>query len=165
MEIRIDDVRGPQIEELLHEHLTDMTRHSPASSIHALDLTGLRTADVTVWTAWHGADLLGCGALRELTAEHGEVKSMRTAQAQLRRGVAAAMLRHVIDVATNRGYRQLSLETGSARAFDPARALYSRFGFDDCAPFGSYVEDPYSVFMTLGLPAASDSHRRPDPPR
>lgn len=148
MIIRVDDLSGPEIHALLDEHLRDMHRISPRESVHALDLDGLRQPDVTFWTVWSGSDLLGCGALRELDARHGEVKSMRTATAHRRRGVARAMLVHIIDEATRRGYERLSLETGSQPPFEPARRLYARFGFEFCGPFVGYVEDPNSVFMT-----------------
>lgn len=146
--IRVDDLAGPEIHALLEEHLRDMHRISPRESVHALDLDGLRQPGITFWTVWSGCDLLGCGALRELDTRHGEVKSMRTATAHRRRGVARAMLLHVIDEATRRGYERLSLETGSQPAFEPARRLYASFGFEFCGPFEGYVEDPNSVFMT-----------------
>ena len=151
MEIRIDDLRGPEIARLLQEHLDAMFLHSPAESVHALDLERLRRPEITFWTVWEGGELLGCGALKALDATHGELKSMRTAQRHLRRGVATALMRHMLQVARQRGYRRLSLETGSPDAFLPARAMYERFGFEECGPFGDYVEDPYSVFMTLAL--------------
>lgn len=151
MEIRIDDLRGSEIARLLQEHLDEMFLHSPAESVHALDLERLRRPDITFWTVWEDGELLGCGALKALDATHGELKSMRTAQRHLRRGVAATLMRHMLQVARQRGYRRLSLETGSPDAFLPARAMYERFGFEECGPFGDYVEDPYSVFMTLAL--------------
>lgn len=151
LKIRPDDLRGPEIAELLREHLRCMRRVSPPESVHALDLDGLRDADVTFWTAWQGAELAGCAALKELDAEHAEVKSMRTAYAFQRRGVASQLLAHVIGEATRRGYRRLSLETGSMEYFEPARQLYARFGFTYCPPFAAYVEDPNSVFMTMQL--------------
>jgi putative acetyltransferase len=128
-----------------------MHLHSPPESVHALDLEGLRAADVTFWSVWDGDALVGCGALKELAPDHGELKSMRTAASHLRRGVAAAVLEHIVGVARGRGYRRLSLETGSAEAFAPARALYARFGFQFCGPFGDYGDDPHSVFMTRTL--------------
>lgn len=128
-----------------------MARTSPPESIHALDVDGLRAPNVTFWTIWDAADLVGCGALLELDRTHGEIKSMRTAQGHRRRGVAAQMLRHIVAEAERRAYRRLSLETGSMAAFAPARALYARFGFVPCEPFGSYVRDPNSVFMTRSL--------------
>jgi len=149
MDIRLDrDLTDHRIIGLLQEHLRDMARHSPPESIHALDLDGLRRPELSFWTVWDGEDLLGCGALKQLDAAHGEIKSMRTANAHRRRGVAAAMLRHLLDQAAARSYRRLSLETGSMAAFEPARRLYASFGFDFCGPFDSYVDDPNSVFMT-----------------
>jgi putative acetyltransferase len=112
----------------------------------------LRQPDVSFWSAWEGDELLGCGALKQLDGEHGEIKSMRTSSAHLRKGVAARLLQHIIDEAGRRSYRRLSLETGSAQAFAPARRLYARFGFQPCAPFADYVDDPYSVFMTWETP-------------
>jgi putative acetyltransferase len=151
MEIRVDDVTDPRIIELLQEHLRSMTLHSPPESIHALDVAALRQPEVTFWSVWQNAELLGCGAVKELDAVHGEIKSMRTVSAHLRKGVAAQLLERIIAEARRRGYRRLSLETGSVAAFAPARSLYARFGFEPCAPFGDYVEDPYSVLMTLTL--------------
>jgi putative acetyltransferase len=151
MDIRTDDLTSPAVIELLAEHLRSMHAQSPPESVHALDLAGLKQPGIRFWAAWEGAELLGCGALRELDAKHAEIKSMRTARRHLRRGVAAAMLAHLITEAHRRGYRRLSLETGSMAAFAPARALYARFGFRYCDPFGDYVEDPNSVFMRLDL--------------
>lgn len=153
MHIRPDDLRGPEIRALLEEHLRDMRAISPPESVHALDLDGLRRPEVTFWTAWDGGELLGCGALRELDRTHGEIKSMRTAAAHRRKGVAAAMLRHLLAEAARRGYRRLSLETGSMAAFEPARRLYASFGFVPCGPFADYGPDPNSAFLTLELPA------------
>lgn len=148
MDIRLDDLSGPEIRALLEEHLRNMHSLSPPESVHALDLAALRQPGITFWTAWSGRELLGCGALKELDPRHGEIKSMRTAVAHRRRGVAQAMLRHILEVATDRGYRRLSLETGAQAAFEPARTLYARFGFCQCPPFEGYAEDPNSVFMT-----------------
>ena len=152
MDIRLDrELTDPRIVDLLSEHLRDMARHSPPESIHALDLDGLRRPEISFWTAWDGDALLGCGALKELDRTHGEIKSMRTAQAHRRKGVAAAMLAHLMDEAARRDYRTLSLETGSMAAFEPARRLYASFGFTYCAPFADYVDDPNSVFMTRAM--------------
>lgn len=151
MQLRIDDLQGEAIIRLLEEHLRDCATHSPPGSVHALDLDALRRPDITFWSAWNGGELLGCGALRELDPGHGEVKSMRTAAPHLRKGVAAAVLAHLVGESRRRGYRRLSIETGSMAAFEPARRLYARFGFVRCAPFGSYVDDPHSTFMTLDL--------------
>ncbi len=148
MIIRPDDLRGAQIQDLLQEHLQSMTLYSPPESIHALDLDALRRPEVTFWCAWDKDELLGCGALMELDPRHGEIKSMRTARAHLRKGVARTMLNHIIDEARRRGYARLSLETGSNPAFMPAQALYASFGFVYCEPFAQYGPDPYSVFMT-----------------
>jgi len=151
MEIRVDDLRGQEIIELLQEHLRCMARVSPPQSRHALNLNGLRMPEITFWTVWNGSDLAGCGALKELDPTHGEIKSMRTAYMYQRKGVASRMLQHIISEAKRRGYHKLSLETGSMDYFDPARRLYSSFGFNFCGPFGSYLEDPNSVFMTREL--------------
>jgi putative acetyltransferase len=148
MDIRVDDLSGPAIAQLLHEHLQAMALHSPPESIHALDLDALRKPEITFWSAWQGAELMGCAALKELDTRHAEIKSMRTASLHLRKGVAAALMRHILDEAKRRSYRRLSLETGSMAAFAPARRLYASFGFKPCGPFADYVEDPYSVFLT-----------------
>ena len=151
MEIRVDDLSGAQVQALLAEHLRAMNAVSPPESVHALDLSGLRRPEVTFWSIWSGPELAGCGALKQLDGAHAEVKSMRTADAFRRRGVAAGMLRHLIEEARRRGYRRLSLETGSMAYFEPARRLYAQFGFAECGPFGTYAEDPNSVFMTREL--------------
>lgn len=146
--IRRDDLSGPEIRALLEDHLRNMHEITPPESVHALDIDGLRRPDVTFWTVWTGAELLGCGALRELDPAHGEVKSMRTVVARRRRGVGKAVLQHIIEEARSRSYGRLSLETGSMKEFEPARRLYEGFGFRVCEPFGEYREDPNSVFMT-----------------
>ena len=151
LDIRLDDLRGREIADLLREHLRCMTSVSPPESCHALDLEELRHPTVTFWTAWHGSELAGCGALQEFDPTHAEIKSMRTAYAYQRKGVASQMLRHLMQDARRRGYRRLSLETGSMAYFEPARRLYAAFGFTNCAPFGSYIADPNSVFMTVEL--------------
>ncbi len=152
MNIVVDDLSGPEIQVLLVEHLQAMKNQSPPESVHALDLDGLRRPDITMWTLWDGGELLGCGALRELAPDHGEIKSMRTAAAHLRRGVARRLLDHILVQAERRGYRRLSLETGSQDSFAAARCLYAGFGFEACGPFGSYRADPNSVFMTRTIP-------------
>lgn len=158
MQIAIDPLDGPEIVALLREHLEEMRRISPPESVHALDLARLRAADVTFWSAREAGALLGCAALRELDGWHGEIKSMRTAAAHRRRGVAEALLRQVLEEAVQRGYRRLSLETGTQPEFAPARALYARFGFQSCPPFGNYSEDPCSAFMTRALLPASNEN-------
>jgi putative acetyltransferase len=151
MEIRLDDLRGAEIRALLAEHLRSMHQLSPPESVHALDVNALLRPEITFWTAWSHGELLGCGALKELTPAHGEVKSMRTGSAHRRKGVGRAMLQHIIAEARRRSYIRLSLETGSMPAFDPARRLYESFGFTYCPPFADYVDDPNSVFLTRTL--------------
>lgn len=151
MRIVLDDLTGEDVVAFLDEHLADMRSASPPESKHALDLEGLRRPEVTFWTVRQGGAIAGCGALKELSPRHGEIKSMRTSEAFRRRGVAAALLRHIVDVARQRGYARLSLETGSMPFFAPARALYGKFGFEPCAPFDGYCEDPNSVYLTREL--------------
>jgi putative acetyltransferase len=148
MRIRLDDLSQPEVHALLDEHLAEMRRLSPPESVHALDLGALRRPEISFWTLWSGSDLLGCGALKQLDASHAEIKSMRTATAHRRRGVARTMLEHLVQEARQRSYARLSLETGAEDAFAPARALYASFGFTYCAPFADYTNDPNSVFMT-----------------
>ena len=169
MLIKIDDLTGSAIIALLQQHLHDMHRTSPPESVHALDLTGLRSAQVSFWTLWlpqradqptertqasqtqHELQLAGCGALKHLDSQSAEIKSMRTADPFRRQGIAAAMLTHLIAVARERGYQQLYLETGSMAYFAAARALYQRSGFEYCEPFADYLPDPNSVFMVKQL--------------
>lgn len=153
MDLRPGGLDTPQVAALLAEHLEEMRRYSPPESVHALDLDRLRTPDLSFWSLWEGDAVLGCAALRELDPAHGELKSMRTAAAHRRRGVAAALLEHVVAEARRRGYTRLSLETGSPEEFAPARAMYAAYGFTPSGPFGPYVEDEFSVFMTLELGA------------
>jgi len=151
MRIEPDDLTSPQVLALLEEHLANMNELSPPESMHALDVSKLRAPGITFWAVWDGDELLGCGALKELEAGHGEVKSMRTPKALRRRGAGRAMLAHILQVARERKYERLSLETGSMEAFVPAQRLYQSVGFERCGPFGDYREDPNSVFMTLEL--------------
>jgi putative acetyltransferase len=160
LKIVVDPLTGPEIAALLREHLDEMQRISPPESVHALDLAKLRQADITFWSAWSGGGLVGCAALRELGGWHGEVKSMRTTAAHRGRGVGAALMRRIFEQAEQRGYRRLSLETGSQPEFAPARALYRRFGFAPCGPFGGYAEDPCSTFMTRTLAGAHNRDER-----
>jgi putative acetyltransferase len=149
--IEIDDLTRAEVHALLNEHLANMYELSPPESVHALDLAKLRTPDITFWTVWEDDELVGCGALKELTPTHGEVKSMRTPKRLRRRGAGRAVLAHIIETARGRGYETLSLETGSQPAFAPAQSLYRSFGFGVCGPFADYREDPNSVFMRLVL--------------
>lgn len=151
MYIQEDELKDGQIEQLIKAHLEEMKTHSPPESIHALPLDYLKKHDVTVWSARDGEVLLGCGAIKELSSEHGELKSMRTAAAHMRKGVAKHLLTHLLQEAKRRGYKRVSLETGAIAFFEPARKLYESFGFQYCPPFGSYQEDPNSLFMTKEL--------------
>jgi putative acetyltransferase len=152
LQIREDDLTGKQIADLLREHLENMHEITPPGSVHALDLAALRSSpNITFWSAWEGDQLLGCGALKELDPKSGEIKSMRTAKAHRRQGVASKILAHIIQEAKRRNYDRLNLETGAFPEFAPARALYTRYGFEYCGPFGDYTDDPNSVFMTKKL--------------
>lgn len=151
MIIREDDLTDHQIVALLGEHLEHMHSITPPESVHALDVDELRDADVTFWSAWDDDVLLGCGALKELDPLSGEIKSMRTVLRWRGRGVGSAILDKILTEAQQRGYRRLYLETGSMIEFAAARALYERYGFSYREPFGDYVEDPNSVFMTKAL--------------
>jgi putative acetyltransferase len=141
----------PRVQALLEHHVRTARSETAVGSAHALDLDGLRSADMEFWSAWDGDTLLGVGACKRLSPSHGEIKSMHTRQANRRAGVGTAMLRHIIEVARTMGMTRLSLETGSWAYFNPARALYRSHGFVECPPFGDYAEDPNSIFMTLDL--------------
>lgn len=151
MEIKIDDLNGSEVIELIKAHLHDMTLNTPPESIHALNIEALRQPNITFWTAWEGNDLTGIGALKELDSSHGEIKSMRTSYSYLQKGVASRMLQHILEESLKRGYKKLSLETGSMDIFEPARKLYTNFGFEYCDPFSDYKEDSNSVFMTMKI--------------
>lgn len=151
MRIDIDDPARPDVRALLEEHLANMRELSPPESVHALDVGRLKEPGITFWSVRDGGTLVGCGALKELDVTHGEIKSMRTPSALRRRGAGRAILAHILAEARARGYRRLSLETGSMAAFVPARALYESVGFNCCGPFADYGPDPNSVFMTLEL--------------
>jgi putative acetyltransferase len=148
MQIRVDDLKGPEIAALLTEHLESLAEVSPPESRHALDLDRLRQPDITFWTVWDGPQLAGCGALKQIDPAHGEVKSMRTAKTRLRRGVASMILNHIISEARGRGYQRLSLETGATAYFNPAHRLYRKAGFQECPAFTGYKPDPNSLFFT-----------------
>ncbi|MYZ47788.1 GNAT family N-acetyltransferase [Propylenella binzhouense] len=150
-EIREDDLSGAATRALLAFHLAGMRANSPPDAVFALDLSGLTAPGVTVWTAWIGDAVAGMGALKELGDGTGEVKSMRTHPDHLRRGVAAALLEHIIAEARARGMRRLSLETGRGPAFEPAIALYARRGFVEGEAFSTYQENSFSRFMHLSL--------------
>lgn len=145
--IRVDRaLTHPQVLALLEEHLD-----------------GLRRPEITFLTAWRlpaigsthdEGELVAMGALKELAPTtataggHGELKSMRTSARHLRQGAAQAVLTELLNLARERGYARVSLETGSTPPFDAAIAMYRRFGFVDCGPFADYWEDPFSRFMT-----------------
>ncbi len=151
MQIREDDLRGKKIAAFLREHLENMHAVTPPGSVNAFPLEALRLPDITFWSVWEDDDLLGCGALKELDAKSGEVKSMRTAVAHRGKGVGSRVLEHIIKEAQRRAYGCLYLETGASAEFAPARALYLRYGFEYRGPFGDYRDDPNSAFMTKKL--------------
>jgi putative acetyltransferase len=151
MRIIDGDFSDARVIDLLRVHLASARANTAPGSAHALDLSGLQAPGISFWTIWDDEALRGCGALKRLAADHGEVKSMHTAQAVRRKGIAGAMLGHIIASARARGMARLSLETGSWDYFQPARALYARHGFVECGPFADYVLDPNSVFMTRDL--------------
>lgn len=148
MEIRPDNIDDEAVVGLLREHLADMHSTSPPESVHALDIEELKKPSVTFWVGWEGRAAVGCVALKELDSFHGEIKSMRTAAQARNRGVGSRLLKHVIREGKERGYRRLSLETGSQEFFEAARHLYAKFGFEYCEPFADYTLDPHSSFMT-----------------
>lgn len=149
--IKIDDLTHPAVQNLVAYHISGMLEQSPPESSHALDIQKLRDPAVTFWSAWEGEQLAGIGALKMLNTEHGELKSMRTATAFLRRGVANQFLVHILHVARERGLQRLSLETGTQPGFAACHQLYRKHGFVDCEPFADYQPDPNSRFMTLVL--------------
>ena len=154
MRIEVDDLSRPEVHDFLREHLANMHELTPAERVFALDLQHLRSPEITFWTVWEGDVLLGCGALKELSPTHGEIKSMRTPAKFRRRGAGRAVLEHILETARERGYEMLSLETGSHPAFKAAQELYRSAGFEYSGPFGDYTADPHSVFMSLRLAPA-----------
>jgi putative acetyltransferase len=151
MEVRIDDLSSPDVRALVAEHLAGMQGTSPPGSVYALALEGLTRPEVTFWSAWQGGALCGFGALKQLDALSGEVKSMRTRPAYLRQGVGQAVLNCIFQAAVARGYRSLHLETGTGKAFEAAHALYLRNGFVWSKPFGDYEASDFNVFMRKDL--------------
>lgn len=146
--VKLDDLSSPIVQSLVLEHLKDMLKNTPLASCHALPLEKLSEPNITFWSAWIDNELCGCGALKSLDHQHGEIKSMRTKAKFLRKGVASALLHEITAEAKRRDYKKLSLETGSTESFKAARHLYIRNGFNYCAPFGDYELDPLSVYMT-----------------
>ncbi len=143
--VKIDSVNAHVI-ALLNEHHAQMMQYSPPESVHALDTKSLQSSDLTFWQVTMDEKLAGCGALKVLSKKSGEIKSMKTAPGFVRKGVAASILKSIVQEALDRGYNDLFLETGSAQEFEPARKLYISFGFEQCGPFGDYELDPHSVF-------------------
>ena len=162
MHIRVDDLQGTAIQQLLQVHLDAMHSYSPPKSVHALDLEALRHPSITFWTAWEGDELMGCGALKKLSAVHAELKSMRTVEAHMRKGVAVAILRHIELAAIAMGIQRISLETGMPAPFVAAQKLYAREGYVESGPFADYVLDPFSMFMTKVLSPATTLYLKID---
>ncbi len=152
-ELRIvpGDFADSRVLSLLREHLEGMHANSPHGSVYALDFSGLQAPDISFFTVWRGEELLGCGAIRQLDETTGEIKSMRTTHAHLRQGVGARMLEHLLALARSRGYRRVSLETGSGAAFEPALSLYRRYGFVNGGSFGDYVATDFNRFLHRDL--------------
>ena len=151
MKIKLDDLCGVEIADFLEEHITEMKAVSSPESKHALDLDGLKTPAITFWTVWDEDNLVGCGAIKELSTEQAELKSMRTKASYRGRGIASMLLLHILPEAKQRGYSHINLETGSMSFFKPARNFYTKYGFEYCKPFSTYKEDANSVFMTRTL--------------
>ncbi len=145
------DLDDPRVRALLDHHVRSARAETSPGSDHALDVDALEAPEITVWAAWEGDALQGVGALKRLSDDHGEIKSMHTVATCRRKGVGSAMLAHIIDAARTMGMSRLSLETGSWDYFVPARELYKRHGFVECPPFGEYVLDPNSIFMSRDL--------------
>lgn len=153
--IEVDDLSRPEVLGLIEEHLKSMHELSPPGNVFAFDATKLKSPDVTFWTAWDGQLLVGCAALKELSPQLGEIKSMRTPAKLRRSGAGRALLQHLIREACSRGYQKLYLETGRHPAFEPAHSLYRSAGFTPCGPFGDYPNSDFSVFMSLSLDVAA----------
>jgi putative acetyltransferase len=151
VKIVIDDLSGPAIARFLDEHVQEMRSITPLESKFALDLDGLRRPEITFWSVMDGDAVVGCGALKRLDASHAELKSMRTASARKRSGIATLLLEHIIAEARSKGFTRLSLETGTADFFRPARTLYEKFGFEYCPPFADYQPSPHNTFMTRAI--------------
>lgn len=145
------DFNDARVVALLEEHLQGMHGSSPPGSVYALDWSALQAPEIAFFAVWQGEDLLGCGALKHVEATRGELKSMRTASVHLRKGVASRLLEHLLTIARSRGYRRVSLETGSGPAFEAALALYQSHGFQNGEPFGDYVATDFNRFLHLDL--------------
>lgn len=150
-QISVDDPRKPDVRALLERHLTFSLEQTPPEHSFALDVDGLLDPAITFFSLRLADELLGVGAIKQLSPEHAEIKSMHTAAAARGRGVGRAVLAHLLEVARTRGYRRVSLETGTMEAFAPARSLYESAGFTPCEPFGDYERTEDNYFMTLAL--------------
>jgi putative acetyltransferase len=151
VKIVLDDLSGPEIATFLDEHVQEMRSITPLESKYALDLDGLRKPEIMFWSVMDGDTLVGCGAIKRLSPGHAELKSMRTAPTRKRSGIGSLLLKHIITEARQRGFTRLSLETGTAEFFLPARKLYEKFGFGYCRPFADYQPSPHNIFMTRAI--------------
>ena len=151
MTIKIDNIESIELRDLLEKHHEDMLKYSPVESVHALDISSLKSPDITFWTLWINDELAGCGALKKLNEKHAELKSMRTYQHFLRKGVASKLLTHILKMAKIQLFEKVSLETGTMKVFVPAQQLYRGFGFVECEPFSNYKDDTYSMFFTKNI--------------
>ena len=149
--IKPGDFGDDRVKALLTRHLEGMHANSPPGHVFALDWSELQKPEISFYALWEDEELLGFGALKELGPRAGEIKSMRTADAHLRRGVAATILDHIIAEARRRGYARLSLETGSGPAFEPALKLYRKYGFTGGGAFSDYEKSPFNQFLHLDL--------------
>lgn len=157
IEVHVDDLGSPDVQGIVAEHLSGMQGSSPPGHVHALAIDGLKAPGTTFWSAWSDGRLCGCGALKQLAPDSGEVKSMRTRAGFLRQGVGQAVLEKIMQAAQDRGYARLFLETGTGAAFEAAHALYLRNGFTWCGAFGDYEATSFNVFMVKELPALRDA--------
>jgi len=151
MEIKIDDLVHPEVITLLNDHLRHMIDITPPGCVHALDIEALKRPEITFWSVWENSSLVGCGALKEIDPDHAEIKSMRIITSHQRKGIASRLLQSILNQARKRNYQRVSLETGSFDTFVPARNLYEKFGFRYCGPFGDYIKNDHSVYMTMTL--------------
>lgn len=151
MDVKLDSLESPDVIELLRQHLQGMQAQTPAESVHALDISAYKSPDIKLWTAWTEGQLMGCGALKDLGDQHGEIKSMRTKKEYLRCGVGASILSEIMAHARRTSIKRLSLETGATEHFEAAQEFYRRKGFVESPPFGSYQLDPHSLFFTIDL--------------
>jgi putative acetyltransferase len=160
MDVRAGDFTDPRVLDLLRDHLAGMHANSPPGSVYALDLSGLQQPSISFFTVWNGDELLGCGALKQIDASTGELKSMRTAARHVRKGVGAHLLEHLLALARSRGYARVCLETGSGPAFGAAIAMYRKYGFEPGPAFGDYVATEFNQFLHLALTVPPREHRR-----